>query len=319
MLRRALGPRSRIVIGRDPFTEGPCRFEGVESFSQWLHRRLDWWDRGSCEGIDPKARRRDVALARKIEDSTNFDAVVLWSTSAVAEQLFACCVSAQLVERAGHPQVFHARPSDRQVGFCTPDVLACTSMRPVAKRELRTAAATWHAFVAPTPTRFARGVCGPFQGPLTDRLSHLLPRFPAFTDGLTLWERRLLERVQANPDESTARTLGNVMGIRFDREDLARPDACDFIGDMILFDFLVELAAAGLLTMVGDGATLRGTRFRLTEFGRNVLAGRAHRAAGCLQRWVGGTQLDSRTGELWWYVDGKVVRRCAPSPRGRRE
>jgi hypothetical protein len=310
-LRKIFGPK-HVVVYRDPFTEGPCRFDEVVTFGQWVHRRIDWWaGRTGC--VEPRERARDVALSRHIDQCGAFDEVVLWAAESVSEQLFACCVAAQFADRAEPPRIFHAGPLEGSLASSPSEKLRSAPIRPVTGRELRAAAAVWKAYVRPTPAEFARRVTRSRPSALFDRLSHLLPRFPAFTDGLTLWERRLLEALRRQPRARLARTLVGVFGRSHPNTDA---DACDDIGDMILFDMLVDLAHAGLLTMHGDGFTVRATEFRLTRFGRDVLSGRAHRVAGGFHRWIGGTHLSSEAAELWWFVEGGLHLRRIPKRAG---
>jgi hypothetical protein len=117
-----------------------------------------------------------------------------------------------------------------------------------------------------TPSRELRFVAEAY-----DRLSR---EYPSTRDGLSLTERRLLAAVADG-----AATRGEAFVRAAAREP--RP----FLGDTSAFDRLERMAAAPAPLLAADP-------LRLTETGREVLAGRAdHVALNGIDRWIGGVHL----------------------------
>ncbi|MEJ7728573.1 MAG: DUF1835 domain-containing protein [Polyangiaceae bacterium] len=311
-------PADRVARCRDAFTEGPCRFEAPLEPAPWLRRRRAWWLRSTGDAADPaelaELEAADEALARDLARCADFDEVLIWTTDDVREQLFACWVASSL--SMPRPPVLHARPVVARATFSalplsSPETLRAVTPRPVAAAELDAAAELWRAYVSESPADFARLALAGSVGPLADQVGHVLPRFPARIDGLTVWERRLLTRIRDHAGEGTARTVGHVLRDGMD-------ETPDHIGDGTLFDHLLELGASGLLEVDGDGKAMRSTRFAITALGRDVLGGSANRVAEVgFERWIGGTHLDAtRGGPFWWFHEGSLEPGPVPEPRG---
>ena len=121
--------------------------------------------------------------------------------------------------------------------------------------------------IAKTPSRELRFVAEAF-----DRLSR---EYPSTRDGLSLTERRLLAAVADG-----AQTRGDAFVRAAARE--VRP----FLGDAFAFDRLTRMTTAATPLLEG------GAPLRLTQAGRDVLAGRQdHVALNGIDRWIGGVHL----------------------------
>ena len=139
------------------------------------------------------------------------------------------------------------------------------------------------AAIAATPSRELRFVAEAF-----DRLSR---EYPSTRDGLSLTERRLLAAVADG-----APTAGAAF-VRFGARE-ARP----FLGDTWAFDRMTRLAATPAPLLEAEIPVDRDTPLRLTEAGREVLAGRAdHVALNGVDRWIGGVHLTGT--EVPWRWD----------------
>ncbi len=117
-------------------------------------------------------------------------------------------------------------------------------------------------------------------------LRRLLEELPWTRDGLSRTERQLLEAVgngAGTPTEAFSRAQAG--------EEAA------FLGDVIAFDLLDELAA-------GPAPLLDGPPLRLTVAGARVLAGELDRLdLTPLDRWLGGTRLAGS--DVWRFEAGR--------------
>src|SRR5829696_255080 len=173
-------------------------------------------------------------------------------------------------------------------------------------REL--AGAAWSALRAGDP-----GGLGPvaasrspelrFLGEAFDRLGR---EYPSTRDGLSLTERRLLAAAAAEPG-ATAAAAFTRMGER---------DPRPFLGDLFAFWILARLAGARIRLVEADppGGVAAGTRLRVTEAGRRVLAGEAdHVALNGIDRWVGGVHLHGGAARWRWDEGTETVVGPRPS------
>ena len=171
------------------------------------------------------------------------------------------------------------------------------------------AAAAWAALRAGEP-----GGLGPvaasrspqlrFLGEAFDRLGR---EYPSTRDGLSLTERRLLAAAAAEPG-ATAAAAFTRMGEREPRP---------FLGDVFGFRILARLAGARVPLVEADppGGVAAGTRLRVTEAGRRVLAaGADHVALNGIDRWVGGVHLHGEAARWRWDEGTEAVVEAVPGP-----
>jgi hypothetical protein len=157
------------------------------------------------------------------------------------------------------------------------------------------AAAAWAALRAGDPSGLgpvaaSRSPELRFLGEAFDRLGR---EYPSTRDGLSLTERRLLAAAAAEPGGTAAAAFTRM----WQREP--RP----FLGDGFGFRILGRLAGARVPLVEADpaGEVTAGTRLRVTEAGRRVLAGEAdHVALNGIDRWVGGVHLHGGTARWRW-------------------
>ena len=163
---------------------------------------------------------------------------------------------------------------------------------------LELAAAAWAALRAGDPSGLgpvaaSRSPELRFLGEAFDRLGR---EYPSTRDGLSLTERRLLAAAAAEPGATAAAAFSRMV----EREP--RP----FLGDLFGFRILGRLATAPVPLVAADpaGGVAAGTRLRVTEAGRRVLAGEAdHVARNGIDRWVGGVHLHGETA-CWRWDEG---------------
>jgi hypothetical protein len=153
-----------------------------------------------------------------------------------------------------------------------PEIAATT----LTSEGLEYATRAWAALRAPDPTGLGEIAATRsrelrFVAEAYDRLSR---EYPSTRDGLSLTERRLLAAVAGG-----AATHGEAFVRAAARE--ARP----FLGDTLAFDRLERMTTA-------PAPLLHADPLRLTETGREVLAGRADPVAlNGIDRWIGGVHL----------------------------
>jgi hypothetical protein len=143
-----------------------------------------------------------------------------------------------------------------------------------------------------------------FLGEAFDRLGR---EYPSTRDGLSLTERRLLAAAAAEPG-ATAAAAFTRMGEREPRP---------FLGDLFGFRILARLAGARVPLVEADppGGVAAGTRLRVTEAGRRVLAADAdHIALNGIDRWVGGVHLHGETARWRWDEGTEAVNEAVPGP-----
>ena len=143
-----------------------------------------------------------------------------------------------------------------------------------------------------------------FLGEAFDRLGR---EYPSTRDGLSLTERRLLAAAAAEPG-ATAAAAFTRMGEREPRP---------FLGDLFGFRILARLAGARVPLVEADppGGVAAGTRLRVTEAGRRVLAADAdHVALNGIDRWVGGVHLHGDTARWRWDEGTEAINEAVPGP-----
>lgn len=167
--------------------------------------------------------------------------------------------------------------------------------------DLRLATDAWAAFRAPDPAGLAaiarsRSNGLRFVAEAFDRLSR---EYPSTRDGLGLTERRVLAAAAEAPAGESL-SAGQIFGRIGARE--ARP----YLGDTSAFQMIRRLAQPPepLLALGGGGEVTGGTPVRLTDAGREVLAGRADAVSlHGVDRWIGGAHLSGHT-VPWRWDDG---------------
>lgn len=291
-------PGVGVLPWRDMLHDGPVpaglplqELSGLRA--RWLASYLDL----DPAETDAAFRERDARLAA-VPPGTE---VAVCVEHDLYDQLQLLQILAELAPRAGELQLTLAQADD-YLGPQEPAALAVLvrDRRPVDADMLAAARGTWDAFRAPTPEALAREADTSFpELPwLAPALRRLLEELPD-TAGLTRTERAILEILATGP--SSPATLFEAVG---DREE------AKFLGDWPFFRRLEELAAPPEPLVEGlpgrfdtrAEAALRatwiGSPVRLTEAGREVLAGGRDRLADRPpDRWLGGTHL--RPGNVW--------------------
>ena len=291
----------------DTFTEGPVPpLETSPTLRDWLGRRLDYWS-----GLPSVVHQSDLDPEEIINEFCDtfarideFDEVVVWVADGLGESLFVCWVIAAAHAMGfdtsrwcmASPDVEAMRGRWTYLGACGPENFQNGTWTPWSDSELDAARDAWRAFTAPTPELLLDFVAELPDVEFLGSLPYLLDRYPDRNSGLDVWERRLLDRLSQHV-EVTPHTIGKVLTDGWENSP-------DHIGDGTLFHRLLELSDPNmprpLLRRWGTGTSMRTTYFALTKLGEVVIEGDQNRLDVLgLDRWVGGVNLDSTSGEVW--------------------
>jgi hypothetical protein len=156
---------------------------------------------------------------------------------------------------------------------------------PLTREATDLAAAAWIAFRSPDPRGLVEIVRArsPELRFLGEAFGRLLQEYPSRVDGLSLTQRRVLIAAASGPP------AGDVF------REISRREARPFLSDTAFFVCLSQLAECEVPLLETEGGV------RLTEAGREVLAGRAdHVRLSGIDRWIGGVHLTSRA-PAWRY------------------
>jgi hypothetical protein len=278
---RGTGLAERIMPWRDVLHEGP-----VPDVPDDELRRI----RTDFLGVSPRVfEERD----RLLEEHRRGE-YVLWFEADLYDQLQIVQILARLHELGVAPERITLICVGEHLGIAhfgglgqlTSEQLArlpAIAATTLSAAGLEHATRAWAALRAPEPGGLAAIVSTPsdelrFVAEAYDRLSR---EYPSTRDGLALTERRLLAAVADG-----APTAGAAF-VRYGARE-PRP----FLGDGTAFDRLTTLAAAPTPLLEAARPVRHDTPLRLTEAGRDVLAGRQdHVALNGIDRWIGGVRL----------------------------
>jgi hypothetical protein len=297
-------PEEKVILLYDDLLEGPVEpFSEHDGLESWLAVRTEWWRARDYGNVLPPAPAGGPGFLEAFERIGNFDDVVVWTAETDAAQLFACWVAAAFERWGLDPTRLQRALAHRSrgyrvssVGRLYPSQIVDVEIRPWTEREFATALRIWGAFVPSAPQQLEQVCKTVAQLESFSAIPTILERFPDANTGLSAWERRLLESLQKGTHQ-TVRHVSDVMvpGLE-EAMAAARADS--------LFEMLLELSYPAnderLVRRWGSGASMVSTFFELTDTGDAVLSGEASRIQLMgLDRWVGGTHLDSRGGEIW--------------------
>lgn len=289
----------------DVLHDGPCLLLPPDEWRRLRSRHLSSSGFGTEAEILAQYERADAELER----AGDYEEVIFWFEHDLFDQLLLIRHLHWLSSRpstAGRFSLlcigsFPGVPDFVGLGQLTPSQLESLldARHGVTPGELTVGTRAWAAFCAPTP------------GPLTALLSEstaalpflqgairrFLEDYPAPATGLSRSERQILETVAAG--------VSGPMDVFHATQKM---EERIFMGDASWWIIAVALAMAPhpLLEIDADAAraTLPRGEMRLTQTGRDVLAGRAdHVVLNGIDRWMGGVHLtDGR-----WRWDGVVI------------
>jgi DNA-binding transcriptional MerR regulator len=284
-----------VLSWQDVLHEGPVPDVPPDELRAVRARFLAACGWGSERSLLESFERRDRLFAHALEARTQ---VVLWFEPDVYDQLQLL----QALALAGDHEL-ELIQADADLGPLPADELErlWARRRPATEEMRAVAGAAWDAFRAPQPTQLEAllGHDTSALPHLATALERLLEELPDSASGLSRTERQLLEPLLDGPKRPLELYLSSQ----------AREEAV-FLGDAWAWKTLAELAP--LVEQLppppplGDARAFAAAEVRLTELGREVLAGEADRVeAAPPERWLGGTRVDGSW--RWDLAAGRLV------------
>jgi hypothetical protein len=308
------GVAGLILPWRDVLHDGPVpAMEGLERLSE-IRAAFIAADLGlGAEEVATEFRSRDATIRRH----AGFSRVEIWLEHDLYDQLQLL----QILDFFRNEQRLdglYLVQADDYLGHQPPHAMRRLAKKaaPVTDEQQRLASKVWAAFTSATPHALAA-----FASAGADALPHLAPalrrllaELPDPVRGLTLTEERALTHL-AREETTTGELYRSVTD----------EDEAQFLGDASFFRRLDSLAFAerplieglpgpsqeccGLGRSPERGyAEFARARLRLTETGRDVLAGRLdHRVVNRADHWVGGVHVSPAALIRYDRVDGRLV------------
>jgi hypothetical protein len=244
-----------------------------------------------------------------IDDHDSYDELVLWFEHDLFDQLNLIQLLSYLQARPPADRIvslicingFPGHPDFHGLGELTAPELASLfeTRHAVIGAEYALAARAWEAFREPTPEgldriRHSDMSAMPY---LARALERFLEDYPSTGDGLSRTERRLLQ------------LAGEELSFAHGFRRMHEGEDAYYISDLSFLDSIEILSnTAPPLVRVVDRSV------RLTEAGREVLAGQKDRVSCGLDRWMGGVHL--KTGETLIWRWNPEQRRITSNPNG---
>jgi hypothetical protein len=306
LLRRAV-PGAEILPWRDVLHEGPVPL--TDTLAELTEIRADY--------LAADAEERDAALTllqardRGLAHSADFARVALWFEHDLYDQLQLVQLLDWFSEHKREPLSLVLVQSSDFLGNKTADtILDCArAEEPVGDNQLTLARKAWRAFRSTTPEAWAKLLESDLSALhfLRAAVTRMLEELPG-RDGLSRTERQMLAALRAgriSPRQIFAA--------------VQRQEEAVFMGDWSFFRLLDRLALADEPLVEGLEAVpfqredqtraqaYLHSALSLTQFGGEVLAGRAdHAAANRIDRWWGGTHLEHDA--LWrWDAEARTL------------
>ena len=316
----AAGIPGQSSIWADPLHDGPVPEDASDDELLMIRaRHLTDAEHGFEAIVSGLRRWREV-----IDGHDAYDELVLWYEHDLFDQLNLIQLLAHLAVPDYWPKPvslicigsYPGRPRFKGLGELTPSELGplFDTRQPVTDEQYSVAVNAWAAFRAPQPTAIEQLLrtdtsALPY---LAAALARHLEDFPSTADGLSRTERRLLELAAQAP-----------ISLRAAFPRMHDEETAFYIADGTFLNLALELSSplAPLLAIKdragSDRSGLTGN-IELTDLGRDVLAGREDRIAGCgIDRWLGGVHLTGPGPHWRWDRAHERVERASSLQRGR--
>ena len=312
--KQSIANTARLIIQRDVLSLGPTPpFVGMEA---WTRLRLEFFRSmlGALPDIDYRLRATD--LSQNVERLATAGKVYVWAGTGNTDQLMVTFLFEILEHVGADPgkvqliEFTQMPPGNRRV--LALGVLEPMQMRQhPAPRELQVEEwmafrQAWRAMSSTDPRKVEQfGAENPQASEwLRAAVRHVLRRYPDRASGLDVWDRQLLANVRARGPHA-GRIIGHTLG--------ESQEVGDLVSDVYLFTRLLRMASPDwpepLLITTGDPPTMQDTNVELTEFGAQVLDGKASSwPVNPIDDWAGGVHLSSAAGNVWFNEDGRIVR-----------
>jgi hypothetical protein len=309
-LQQAISVANRLIVSRDVLSCGPII--PFVDLGAWKEARSGYWRDVAEHDAQIDLRPAQNGIWENQHRLASASRITAWVATGNTDQLFVAFLL-QLLERLGSDpgrlelvEFFQVPPAGRRVVQMGELEIVQMRMHPAPRAltmdEWMSYRNAWHALTADQPYKVKSfDADNPQASPHLKRaVRHVLRRYPDHGSGLDFWDRELLRNVRKRGPRA-ARVIGYTMGEHFDEGDL--------IGDLYFFWRLLEMSSAKLpqplLSRSGDGNTMQGTHFELTDFGGAVVEGRASSwPVNPVDYWAGGVHISSAANNLWFVDDG---------------
>lgn len=303
LLQKKRGEPTYFLGCYEEFSDGPLL--PINDLTEFAKRRIEYWRKtGIRAGLqkwlaDIERDRATLAKAGSIE---------IWVGTGVQEQLFLITTLALLqhlnfdlhkIKLAQFPEIEN-RPT---LGEYTLDMLADgPTATYLDQSSISLYQNAWEAISYPTPEKFISLVHSGSGSPILDKaIGVFLSRYPDLSSGLGSIEKHLLAAIPEGWKKA-AYIVGTAM---------AYSNWLDSVGDLTLFNRLMRLGDQGLpapaVEIRGNPRKMRHCEVRITEFGRECLAGRQNYVlTNGIEDWVGGVHLNSGSGAVW-FREGQTL------------
>lgn len=290
-----------FIVWPDVLYEGPTP---LATGDDWICARAGYLA-SLDEAPDPHLiegyRNNDAAL----EAFREHDEVVFWLEHDLFDQLLLLRHLWWLRLRTGAASSQQGLPRlslvcrDVYLGPLQPEAFAplFEARQPITESQIAMGSEIWRAFCAADPTRLARFAAEDGEYAelpyMKAALVRHLEEFPSIDNGLSRTESQLLRVLLDGP-----LTFGAAFRASTDLEERM------FMGDLSFWAIAKTLAAAAhplvAIDRAPNGRLMPAATLRVTDAGRDVLAGRADLIAlNGIDRWLGGTHLTRAHGYRW--------------------
>lgn len=288
----------QILIAYDPLASGPVPL--TTDLKQWKSVRDEYWTGINVEYAYVLNEENDLFhnIGRLKEDRP----AVLWVASSVSEQLLAASVAYSYTElgldvsnlSVVQAHILNAKGNIlfriRHIAELTPERVLSELQppKPWTEDELCAYRRAWLTYTSDDPAVLQEYLADPPDNEvLAKAMQRLVYRYPSDVTGLCAIDEEMLRQTKLNGPRAT-RIIGHSMGELMDTEE--------FLGDGVMFHRLVQMSncaqASPLVSIEGDPTKMRECEVAVTEFGENVLAGKANvLEVHPADDWIGGVHL----------------------------
>jgi hypothetical protein len=288
--------RDRVLVNEDPTSVGPATFVG--DLDSWRTSRqrfvaelyADWPD------FSFDAYQENGLLANH-ERLAEPEEKLFWVGAGLADQLSVCWGLTLAHSVGAHASFFyvaqfeHLGPNQTVLGMGElsaerikeywPGELQLSEDRAADYRK------AWMAYTNDDPSGLATYLESPARNPVLHRaMSSLVLRYPDTRSGLSYCDELILQYAQEKGPRAV-RVVGHA---------IAYNESLDSLGDAYVYYRARRLARESLsrplLQISGDANNMRSSEIYLTDFGREVLNGRANAIdQNGVDDWIGGVHL----------------------------
>jgi len=305
LLQKERGEPAYYLLGcYEEFADGPLH--PINDLTEFANSRIEF-RRGT--GVRAGLQKWLADIERDREILAKAGSIEIWVGTGVQEQLFLLTTLALLqhlnfdlhkIKLAQFPEI----ENHPTLGYYTLDMLADDPTATyLDQSSISLYQNAWDAVSHPTPDKLLSLVSNGSDSPILDKgIGVFMSRYPDISNGLGTIEERLLSAFPENWKKA-AYIVGTAM---------ASTNLPDSVGDITLFNRLMRLGDQNLVAPAieirGDPRKMRHCEVRITEFGRECLAGRQNYVQmNGIEEWVGGGHLSTRNNTVWFRQGQTLV------------